>query len=279
MKKLLSILCYTLCALSVYAQRPSEPSDKAKQAGAGEINRQQEFFDPTRKSEKKIESYQFSYDWRLEAGYVQNQQRSVNNSYANPFLHGLKLGATVDFNLPYHFSLQTGLAFCATYGNYQSHWRSLNAETVQIEYIRHGYNQYYLEVPVRAYYNQKLWKELNLFFFAGPKLQIGLAEMDWQKHHLSNYALDWLNQQGVPTAHHNRYADWQYTDADGNAQTTARELRHTNVQMGLGGGLEWAQYRLVAGYDFGLNNLLYAKPTPASHMWQWGWYVSFSYKL
>lgn len=278
MKKILLIIACAVCAMPLLAQRPSEPSEKAKTAGEGEINRQ-DFFDPTRKETKAAEVYAFSCDWRLEVGYVQNQQRSKNATFADPFLHGLKLGATVDFNLPYHFSLQTGLALGITYGQLEQHWRSMSQESVQTEYIRHGYNQYYLEVPVRAYYTQKLWKELNLFFYAGPKVQVGLAEMDWQKHHLTPLAKEWIDKQGVPTANHNRYSSWSYTDAADQPAVRERELRRCNIQMGLGGGLEWAQYRAVAGYDFGLNNLVAYKPTPDTHMWQWGWYVSFAYKF
>lgn len=278
MKRLLSIFTLLLAIMPLWAQRTSEPTAAAKTAGEGEINRQ-DFFDPTRKTEKEKEYYQFTTDWRLEVGYAQNQQRSLNNTYANPFLHGVKVGATVDFNLPYHFSIQTGLALGLTYGQIEQHWRSLTQESVQAEYIRHGYNQYYLEVPVRAFYRINLWKELNLFFYGGPKLQIGLAELDWQKHHLSEQALNWLSQTGVPTANHDRYSAWQYTDKNGDTQVRDRELKRCNIQMGLGGGLEWAQYRLVAGYDFGLNNLANFKPTPTTHMWQWGWYVSFAYKF
>lgn len=265
MKRLFSIFTLLLCVMLAAAQRPSEPSEKAKQAGEGEINRQQEFFDPTRKVAKVQEEYHFSTDWRLEVGYVQNQQRSLTNTAANPFTHGVKLGATVDFNLPYHFSVQSGLAVGITYGQLEQHWRSLNAETVQTEYIRHGYNQYYLEIPARVYYNQKLWKELNMFFFGGPKVQIGLSEMDWQKQHLSEPAAAWMQENGVTLGNHDRY--------------TNREIRRFNMQLGVGGGFEWAQYRLVAGYDFGLNNLVKTKLVPNAHMWQWGWYVSFAYKL
>ncbi len=260
-------------------QRTIQPTEQAKTAGEGEINRQQEFFDPTRKVERTESAYQFSYDLRLEVGYVQNQQRSATNSWSNPFLHGAKLGATIDFNLPYSLSLQTGLAFCGTYGIIDQHWRSMSAETVQTEYIRHGINQYYLEVPVRAFYTLQLWRELNLFFYGGPKMQIGLAEIDFETLHLSDNALEWLSERGVAVTTHDRYSGFSYADENGVEKWQDRELRRFNIQLGVGGGLEWAQYRLIAGYDFGLNNLLYQMPTSNSRLWQWGWYVSFCYKL
>lgn len=234
-------------------------AEKAK-IGQGEISHQAEFFDPTRKEKKEKEVYKFSVDYRLEVGYVQEQQRS--EEWSNPFLHGAKLGFTADFNLPYHFSIQTGLSFCAAYGRIDQHWRSLNQESVQNEYLRHGINPYYLEVPVRAYYTQKLWKELRMMFFAGPKLEIGLAQPDFVHDHLSDAAREWMLQEGIITTNHDRY--------------TSGELRRANLQFGLGGGMEWDCYRLIAGYDFGLNNLV---REPGYRMNQWGWYVSFAYRL
>lgn len=274
MKRLVIILNILLLALPMFAQLSEE--ERAK-IGAGEINRQAEFFDPTRKEQKVKEEYKFSVDYRVEAGYVQNQQRSDN--WANPFLHGLKLGFTADFNLPVHFSIQTGLALNLTYGQIEQHWRSMDQQNLQKEYLRHGFNQYYLEVPVRAYYTQKLWKELNMFFFAGPKVEVGLAQLDFVHDHLSDPAREWLQKEGVQTGNHNRYSGYTYTDAAGLEQQVKPELFRTNVQMGLGGGLEWDCYRLVAGYDFGLNNLVRNRVLDSSKMNEWGWYVSFAYRL
>ena len=73
------------------------------------------FFDPTRKVEKE-QSYQFSVDYRLEVGYAQDQQRSRNQTYADMYLHGVRVGATFTFNLPIHFSLQTGVLYTLLYG-------------------------------------------------------------------------------------------------------------------------------------------------------------------
>jgi hypothetical protein len=59
----------------------------------------------------------------------------------------------------------------------------------------------------------------------------------------------------------------------------ADELLRANIQLGVGGGLEWDRYRLQAGYDFGLNNLVRQQQTIPAYLAEWGWYVSFSYRL
>ena len=82
--------------------------------------------------------------------------------------------------------------------------------------------------------------------------------------HLSEGAKTWLQAQGIPTEPYDRFTN---------------ELVRANIQLGLGGGLEWQRYRLQSGYDFGLNNLVRNKQTSDQHMAEWGWYVSFSYRF
>ena len=221
------------------------------------------FFDPTRK-EDKVEKYQFGVEYRLEVGYAQHQQRARDISFPDMYLHGARLGATFTFKLPLHFSLQTGLLYTLLYGTNNQHWRSNTAPETQEEYIRHRVLEHNLTVPVRVYYTIPLWKELNLFFYAGPQLHIGLAENDYLQLHLSEGTKAWLQTQGVPTEPYDRMAT---------------ELWRANIQLGLGGGLEWGPYRLQSGYDFGLNNLIRAKQTADQHMAEWGWFVTFSYRF
>lgn len=259
MKRILSILFVFACVASLYAQQ----KESARQS---EIATQREFFDPTRKKEKVQEEYHFTYDWRVEVGYVQNQQRSENNTYMNPNLFGAKVGATIDFNLPYHLSIQTGLFYTLTYGQLDQHFRSLGADdAVQVEYLRHREMQHQLGVPVRLFYTQNLWRSLNLFFYGGPKFEFGLAAIDNIHQHVSPEVGAWLQQQGLHINPYNRY--------------TEKELWPVNIQLGVGGGIEWDVYRLQAGYDFGLNNLVRTKPMAATRMWEWGYYVSFCYRI
>ena len=221
------------------------------------------FFDPTRKQEKE-EPYTFGVEYRLEVGYTQNNQRTANLTYPNMYLHGARLGATFTFLLPIHFGIQTGLLYTVTYGQTDQHWRSMDAPSVQEEYIRHRVLEHHLTIPVRATYTLALWKKLNLFFYAGPQLHIGLAEKDYLQTHLSVGTEAWLKEQSVPTEPYDRFAD---------------ELVRANIQMGVGGGLEWDKYRLQAGYDFGLNNLVKNPKQAGQNMSEWGWFASFCYRF
>ena len=221
-----------------------------------------DFFDPTRKVEVK-EDYHFSTTWRWETGYSQLNQRQ-DTSFL--YLHGLRLGATVDFNLPYHFSIQTGVLANLTYGRDNQHWASMTAESAQVNAMKHNIIQLQLTIPARAYYNIVLWKQLRMFFYAGPQLQIGLTSYDIiNTEQMSTPTLQWIEQQGVTTQSYDRYID--------------HELYRANIQFGLGGGFEWDRYRLQAGYDFGLNNIIKTPILPSQKMNEWGWLCTFSYQL
>ena len=258
--RIYSIIVMVLCigmAMSARAQEARRAPDLQTADGR--------FFDPTRAPEKVEELYHFAVHYRLEAGYVQNNERSATGSYPDMYLHGARLGATATFILPSRFSLQAGLLYSIAYGVTDQHWHSVTQETVQTEYMRHRVLEHNLVIPVRAFYTVPLWKELNLFFYGGPQLQIGLAENDYMEQHRSAPMPAWLEAQGVPTKSYDRLAEG--------------ELGRCNIQLGVGGGLEWDRYRLQAGYDFGLNNLVAAPLTGDQQMWEWGWYTTFSYRL
>ena len=221
------------------------------------------FFDPDKKTEPET-PYAFGMEYRIEAGYAQHWQRSENITYADMYLHGARLGATFTFLLPIHFSLEAGALYSILYGTQEQHWRSLTAQSTQVEYINHRILAHHFTGPVRAFYTIPLWKELNLFFYTGPQLHIGLAQNDYMDKHLSAEVEKWLQKTGVQTEPYDRMHD---------------ELIRANIQWGVGGGLEWDKYRLQSGYDFGLNNMIRHPQLKNRYMAEWGWYVSFCYRL
>ena len=264
MRKYIVIL-FCLSVLLVCAQEPATPTLEANDL---------DYFDLTRVEEPK-EPYVFSVDYRVEAGYVQNDHLSDNKTYENTYMHGFRAGATVDFHLPSHFSLQTGLLYTFTYGTAQQNWAYMSYEDyvspdpvsgmVHSGCINHRLFEHQLTIPVRAYYTIPLWRQLNLFFYTGPQLQIGLALKDDMQADLSTATKQWFATIGQPYEPYDRYAQ--------------NELYRTTFQWGLGGGLEWDCYRLQAGYDFGLNNQVKRRLTQDQKMWEWHWFVSLAYRF
>ena len=233
------------------------------------------FFDPTRKTRTE-EPYKFGVEYRIEFGFAQHYQHTHRTSFPEMYLYGGQVGASFTFLLPMHFALQTGLHYSILYGKADQHWRSMTAQRVQVEVIHHKVVEHDLMIPIRVYYTVPLWKKLNLFFFTGPQLHVGLAQNDNMKLDLSERywdgtkwvdgAKEWLESIGVPTSKYDRYAD---------------ELIRANIQWDLGMGIEWDRYRLQGGYDFGLNNLVKDKTLRKEkhYLSEWGWYLTVCFRL
>lgn len=252
-KYLLFIIVLFGCTITYAQDKPKGPDLQTIDDG---------FFDPT-KEEKVVEDYHFGVEYRIEAGYVQNWQWSNTKTYPDLYLHGGRIGATFTFLLPRHFSVQTGVLYSLA-GNTNTQYYGLDSLSSDLKQnITNTILEHNLVIPVRAFVTIPVWKQLNLCFYAGPQLQIGLAQQNKVKANLGDVTA--FEGLGIHTSDYDKL------------QT--QELTRANIQFGIGGGLEWDRYRLQAGYDFGLNNMIRTKIVSNQHMWEWGWYVSFCYKL
>ncbi len=205
--------------------------------------------------------------YRLEVGFIQDWQNSKNNTIRDLYNHGANVGFTLDVNLPYNMSVQTGVVYSLGIGRTDQHFSTLNTENPQIDFIRHDVISHQLLIPIRYTYTQPVWKRLALYFYTGPELVIGLAQQDnINLDNLSEPTRQWIEEKGVRTASYDRYK--------------ANELRRFAIRWGLGGGIQWDTYRLYSGYSFGLNNLSKQQAQiPDAHLWQWGWHVTFAWQF
>ena len=76
----------------------------------------------------------------------------------------------------------------------------------------------------------------------------------------------------------------QVIDEFGNVPTNGSEdlyknamISRINFQMGAGGGVQWKNYQLKGGYDFGINSI--NKVDTSKLFRQGGWYVSLVYQF
>lgn len=264
-RKIVLIILFALSSAGLWAQGGKRESGKENR-GPDLQTVEPDFFDPTRKEPRA--EYHFAMEYRLQAGYVQHWQRSQNKSFTDMYLHGGELGMTFDFMLPYRFSAQTGVLYTVAYGTSRQKWGPMSPEDMyaNTNYLRYRVTEHQLAIPMRVFYNIKLWRQLNLFFYTGPQLMIGLAQTTKVDNRLTAATALWASTNfGQRLSDYDRYWD--------------KQLWAANIQWGLGGGIEWDCYRLQAGYDFGLNNIVREKQVHRQKLHEWSWYVSFCYRL
>jgi len=190
--------------------------------------------------------------YRLEIGY--NNPKSYfttgisslsdfKGQGLSTYFKGVKFGGTAEFKLKHNFSLLTGVLYNYVYSdNLQGYPNSTN-----VRYITNGHS---LDIPARAIYTLPLSKTLKVFGFAGPNINVGMFQT---MKATSTVSL-------IPSANYDLYKD--------------DILNRVNLQIGVGGGIQWKKYQIKATYDFGLNNLYKAG---AGNLHQKGWYFSVAY--
>lgn len=186
--------------------------------------------------------------YRIEAGYLQPIRYSDNMSHR--YFQGARLGGTVDFNLPVKFmTVHTGLLYSYTFSNDVQ--KALATDSVIYKTQGH-----YLDIPLHLTASYNLFKEVKIFAFAGPNLNIGIYQP----------------QKATATAGYSEYMGVE----SGTRNLHKDDLNRFNFQLEVGGGVQWKKWLVKSGYNFGMNNLN-KKDTGKQH--QSGWYVTAGYEF
>lgn len=194
--------------------------------------------------------------YRLEAGY--NNPHRGGKKVSSTYFQGIKLGGTAELELQNNFSFLTGMLYNAAY-SYKVQGYPSSAKVTYETYA------HFVDIPLQVYYTLPLFKKFKAFGFAGPTINMGLAQNLEIK---STQTYDPLNPLQAPLyVKPGKYN--AYTGSD-------HQLNRINLQLGVGGGLQWKTYQLKSGYDFGLNNLNKTNPENA---YQKGWYVTATYEF
>ncbi len=196
--------------------------------------------------------------FRVEAGYLQPVRRS--NHIGNQHLNGIRVGGTVDFELPKvnFLSIHTGLFYTFAFGNdSQRYYFSSYSDSIR---IRHD-QSHFLDIPVHVVASYKLFKnKVTVFGFAGPNFNIGLYQKQTIETTITDEGgLSYLEELGHYVGSRNLYPE---------------RLRRFNLQLEVGGGIEWWRMQVKGGYSFGINNI---SKVDISRERQSGWFVSTAY--
>ena len=194
--------------------------------------------------------------YRLEVGFVSPKQSGAE--FSTNYFNGGRLGVTAEFDLKHNFSLLTGALYSLVYSNKVQYYSSTDSVT----YKTFGHS---IDIPLRLTYTLPLSKNLKVFGFAGPNINVGIAQPRKTTAVLSSSLRQVIDEFGnVPT---NGTEDL-YKSA---------MISRINFQMGAGGGVQWKNYQLKGGYDFGINSI--NKVDTSKLFRQGGWYVSLVYQF
>lgn len=193
--------------------------------------------------------------YRLEVGFVSPKQSGAE--FSTNYFNGGRLGVTAEFGLKHNFSLLTGALYSLVYSNKVQYYSSTDSVT----YKTFGHS---IDIPLRLTYTLPLSKNLKVFGFAGPNINVGIAQPRKTTAVLSSSLREVIEFVNVPT---NGTEDL-YKSA---------MISRINFQMGAGGGVQWKNYQLKGGYDFGINSI--NKVDTSKLFRQGGWYVSLVYQF
>lgn len=188
--------------------------------------------------------------YSIEAGY--NNPVRLGSDVSSTFFNGIKLGGTVEYDLKNNFSLLTGALYNIVYSDKTQGYPS----SATVNYKTTGH---FLDIPVRLTYNLPIWKNFKVFGFAGPNFNIGLSQTMKTTSTLTY-------ETTSPLYIGNGTTDF-YKES---------KLNRLNLQVGVGGGVQWKNYQLKSGYDFGINNL---NKDNSANLYQKGWYVTAAYQF
>ncbi len=187
----------------------------------------------------------------LETGYFNPKRAGKVTS--ETYFDAIRIGALYEHDLKYNFGVQSGLLYNIGYSNKVQKY-DITTDSVTFRTWSHA-----LEIPLRIVYNQGLFKDFKIFGFAGPNIQIGFIQNQNVTSLLSESTSEFTGIQG---GKYNLYKN---------------NLNLINFQLGTGGGIQWREFILKSGYDWGLNNL--DKTKRDKRLTQGNWYVSFAYQI
>jgi hypothetical protein len=188
--------------------------------------------------------------YRIEAGY--SNPKLFGNNVSNVYFNNTRLGGTAEFKLKNNFSLLTGALYNFVYSNKLQKFP--NSGTVNYDYKGHS-----IDIPAQAVYTYPFAKNLKAFAYAGPNLNVGL----------------FLNRKVYSTLSDALNSKYEISPSVDDLYKSS-VLNRLNLQVGVGGGIQWKKYQIKAGYDWGINNL---NGTNTGSLHERAWHVSLSYEF
>ena len=123
-----------------------------------------------------------------------------------------------------------------------------------------------LSIPLHAQYDLNVSKSFKFMAFAGPTVGVGLFNSQKTTAVISEAS------NGLVSEFMGQTIASGTSDLYRNAV-----INRINLQMSVGGGVQWRNYQLKGGYDFGINS--FNKIDSGKQLRQSGWFVSLVYEF
>ena len=192
----------------------------------------------------------------LEAGYTSSRYvaKSGNETIKSDPLSGFNIGLNREFPLIKGIYFETGLGY--TYVTNKDEY-ILDIPLVDIA-IKSKLNEHYIHLPVHLKYLYSFSENFSIFAFGGPKFVVGLSStnkidikgrvvgVDFKGDLKYDFYKDEITSSNIPS---------QIADEINDYSIGGQKYRRFDIQMGLGAGVEIAEFYVVkVGYDWGLLN-------------------------
>jgi len=204
----------------------------------------------------------------IEAGFV--QPKRSGSQFSSTYFNGVRLGGNVEYELKNNFSLLSGALYSIVYSDKSQYYSS--ADSVNYKTIGHA-----LEIPIQVQYSLPVSKNFKFFAYAGPNIAVGLAQPQKVTAVVSaatKTEVDALipdNMKSFVRLENDTYAN--------NDLYTKNMIQRINLQISVGGGVQFKNYKLKGGYDFGINSINKIDTSRQMRLQQSGWYVSLVYQF
>lgn len=192
--------------------------------------------------------------YSVEAGYI--QPKRFGTEFSKTYFQGVKLGGNAEFELKHNFSLLTGALYSMVYSDKTQYYTS----TDSVNYKTYGHA---IDIPIHVKYSLPVSKNFKFFAFAGPNISVGLAQPQKVTAVLTDVLKAYTGINSVGFSNNDLY--------------NKSIIQRINFQISVGGGMQFKNYQLKSGYDFGINSINKIDTSKILH--QSGWYVSLVYQF
>ena len=165
----------------------------------------------------------------VQAGYV-SSKFVAEDSEADPY-NGFNVGLTYDMAIQGGFGLHYGLLYTLISDKESVKETLPILGDVEVTYKSSGH---FLNIPVQATYKYAINSDFGIFAYAGPNFTMGVAGSE-----KISYSIAEAGDDGK--------ASW-YGEDDG------IDFGRFDIQLGVGLGIQYSNFVLKGGYDWGLLN-------------------------